>query len=47
MVNYEPTEKEREVKGLLMQVLMDALKKQGYKVKLVKPKITTETKKSD
>jgi len=38
MVDYEPTEKEKEIKELLIKVLMDALKKQGYKVKLVKPK---------
>ena len=39
MVGYEPDEREQAIrKELLMKIIMEALKQQGYKVKLVKPK---------
>ena len=39
MVGYEPNERELAIrKELLMRIIMETLKQQGYKVKLVKPK---------
>jgi len=39
MVGYEPDEKEQAIrKELLIKIIMETLKQQGYKAKLVKPK---------
>jgi len=41
MVGFELDEREQAIrKELLIRIVMEALKQQGYKVKLIKPKST-------